>query len=138
MPNFTRIPKEPMFDRYWCIPLLKCEPKASTQNLPIIIMESDCGGQNHVETHGRASHSRSCVSLYTCIIGRYVGAIPYGRPPDCGEQNYVCAGIRVHPINPRKIFAVIFVFIVFVYNLAKSMSRRHPCFSLDLKNRRLR
>ena len=43
-------------------------------------MVSDCGGQNHVETHGRASHSRSCVSLYTCIIGRYVGAIPYGRP----------------------------------------------------------
>ena len=22
---------------------------------------SDCGGQNHVETHGRASYSRSCV-----------------------------------------------------------------------------
>ena len=50
-------------------------------------MVSDCGGQNHVETHGRASHyngrashSRSCVSLYTCIIGRYVGANHYDLP----------------------------------------------------------
>lgn len=31
-----------------------------------------------------------------------------------------------------KIFVVTFVFLVFVYNLAKSMSR-HPYFSLDLK-----
>ena len=65
-------------------------------------MVSDCGGKNHVETHGRASHSRSCVSLYTCIIGRSVGANPYDLPFDCGEQNYICAGIRVIQQIPEK------------------------------------